>query len=124
MKTRRPLIALMYPPYLALMTLAVLALSLYASHEIKTEHVSKIREQLENHARAFQRILEESAQAGAPTAWETPVAQAEIDRLCKRFGETLTSRITVILPSLMASTSSSIASSINLSIRMGCPGET
>ena len=99
MNTRRPLIAQIYPPYLALAALAAFALSLYASQEMKAEHLSKIREQLEIHARAFQRVLEESARAGTPDAWETAAAQADVDRLCKGFGETLRSRITVILAS-------------------------
>ena len=51
MNTRRPLLAQIYPPYLALAALAALALSLYASQEMKAEHLSKIREQLEIHGR-------------------------------------------------------------------------
>lgn len=89
MRKRRSLIWQLYPSYLVLALVALLATGWYASRSMRDFYLSQIRQNLLNQSRLlkdqFRPLLESSR-------------FAELDRYCKQAGERIPTRLTVILP--------------------------
>jgi len=88
--THRKLIWQIYPSYLLIIVAALTAVALYISGALETFYLQETQRQLETHVKLFQEMLPQ------PFPPEQP---PQIDALCKTFGVSLGSRITVILPS-------------------------
>lgn len=78
-----------YPSYLAIIFISLIAIALYVSHSIQQIYLDILREDLKSTARIFEREL---------WSQEPPFNPEQVDRLCREFGEIFASRITVILP--------------------------
>ncbi len=89
MKNPKKLVWQVYPSYILLILLTLLATSLYVSHSVKRFYLHKVEQQLETHARYFSTLLPEDPAF---------VPEAQMDKLCKRLGSQLATRFTVILP--------------------------
>ena len=90
MKKRKRLIWQLYPPYLALILLSLLAVSWYTSRSLNSFFIDRNRSELETHARIIEGRL------------QTPVALSNtdiLDALCKDIGKNTPIRLTLILPS-------------------------
>ncbi len=89
MRKRRPLIWQLYPSYLVLALVALLATGWYASRSMRAFYLSQIHQNLLNQSQLlkdqFLPLLE-------------PSRYAELDRYCKQAGERVPTRLTVILP--------------------------
>lgn len=89
MKKRKRLLWQLYPPYLSLILLSLLAVSWYTSRSLTTFFFDRNRIELETHAR----IIE--GQLKAPVT----LSNADLlDALCKNIGENTPIRLTIILP--------------------------
>ncbi len=110
MKQTKTLIWHIYPAFLVILVLTLVALLVYVSASLKQFYLEHTEHQLEQDARAFQRLLQpdmtnrrtgENMLAGfsEPESRTRETVYQEIDRWCKSFGEILHIRITVILPS-------------------------
>jgi two-component system phosphate regulon sensor histidine kinase PhoR len=89
MKKRKPLIWHLYPPYLILVLVALLAIGWYASRSMRHFYLSQIHQNLFNQSQLlknqFLPLLE-------------PSRYSELDRYCKEGGKQIPTRLTVILP--------------------------
>ncbi len=89
MKKRKRLLWQLYPPYLILILLSLLAVSWYTSSALNTFFLDRNRAELETHARIIERQL------------QTPVVLSNLDildALCKDIGKDTPIRLTIILP--------------------------
>ena len=89
MKKRKPLIWHLYPPYLILVLVALLAIGWYASRSMRHFYLSQIHQNLFNQSQLlknqFLPLLESTR-------------YSELDRYCKEGGKQIPTRLTVILP--------------------------
>lgn len=89
MKQRKRLIWHLYPPYLVLILLSLIALSGLASRSFNNFFLDRARTELETHARIIENRL------------QTEISfqnSNELDALCKDIGNNIAVRITIILP--------------------------
>ena len=89
MKKRKRLLWQLYPPYLSLILLSLLAVSWYTSGSLNTFFFDRNRAELETHARIIEGQL------------QTPVALNNsdiLDALCKDIGKDTPIRLTIVLP--------------------------
>jgi two-component system phosphate regulon sensor histidine kinase PhoR len=89
MKRQKRLIWQLYPPYLVLIVLSLLAVSFYATNSLNDFFMNRTRTELETHARIVEGQL------------RTPIASENMDILdayCKDIGKDTDTRITIILP--------------------------
>ncbi|MFW5636739.1 MAG: HAMP domain-containing protein, partial [Thermodesulfobacteriota bacterium] len=89
MKSPRPLFWRLYPSYLLVTLMALLAITLYNSYTLERFYLSQTADDL----RARARILQ-----GQILPLLTPLEAAAIDAVCKSAGQRSGTRITVILP--------------------------
>ena len=88
--THRKLIWQIYPSYLLIIVAALAAAALYISGALEEFYLQETQRHLEAQARLFQEMLPRPFSAEQ---------HPQINALCRTFGATLGSRITVILPS-------------------------
>ncbi len=86
----RKLIWQIYPSYLLIIVAALAAVAFYISGALEESYLRETQRHLEAHIKLFQVMAHEPF---------SPEQQQQVDALCKTFGNTLGSRITVILPS-------------------------
>lgn len=89
MRGRKKLIWQLYPSYLVLVLLALLAAGWFASHSMRSFYMTQTRLDLLHQARILTRQF---------MALMAPRQQAALDRQCKVIGRTVPSRLTVVLP--------------------------
>ncbi len=90
MARRRKILWLIYPSYIAITLVALLAVGWYAASALKQVYINETAEDLLVRARLIEVILHgkiSAADAG------------EVNRICRRIGPVIATRITVILPS-------------------------
>ena len=80
----------LYPTYLVITLLALLAITLYATHALKHFHIARVKSGLASRAYL---IRDEMARLTEVGSFE------EVQRLCQRLGAQAATRITVVLPS-------------------------
>lgn len=80
----------LYPTYLAITLIALLAITLYATHALKQFHIARVKSGLASRAYLIRDEMVRLAEAGG---------FEEIQRLCQRLGAQASTRITVVLPS-------------------------
>jgi two-component system phosphate regulon sensor histidine kinase PhoR len=90
MAGRKRLLWRLYPSYLLIILLSVLAVAWYASETMKEMYVGHVESELLAEARTFSMLL--------PGGFG-PQKGPEVDRLCKTAGRRMGARVTVILPS-------------------------
>jgi two-component system phosphate regulon sensor histidine kinase PhoR len=88
MNKRKRLIWQLYPPYLALILLSLIAVSFHASRSLRDFYINRSRAELETHA------LIVKGQLQVPVAYGNIEA---IDTFCKNIGESTDTRITIVL---------------------------
>lgn len=84
---RRPLLWQLYPTYLLIIAIVLIAVALYASRTLKQFYLGQIEAELLSHARLFREQIESDVFASD---------SSRIEALCKAFRTTSGSRITVI----------------------------
>lgn len=89
MMGRRRLIWQLYPSYLLLVLLALLATGWYASRAMRLFHLDQVHEDLRHQAHFLVPQIEPLL---------APLQGAALDALCKRLGRDVPTRITVVLP--------------------------
>ncbi len=89
MRKRRPLIWHLYPSYLVLALVALLATGWYASRSMRDFYLSQIHQNLVNQSQLLKDQFVPLLQ---------PMRYAELDLYCKQAGKRVPTRLTVILP--------------------------
>ena len=87
---RRKLLWKLYPSYLLITLVSLVAVTWYASGALKQFHMQQIADELEEKARVIEALIEDRL---------SPERYAEVEALCKEMGADIATRITVILPS-------------------------
>ena len=89
MKTRKKLIRQLYPSYLVLVLMALLATGWYATRSMRSFYITQTRLDLLHQAHLLTRPF---------GAFIDPLRQSALDQRCKEIGRTIPTRLTVILP--------------------------
>ncbi len=84
------LLWLLYPSYLLIILVSLVAVAPYASKSLRNFYLEETASDLEARARFFEKHVE---------AFLDPPDEGRIDRLCKAIGRRASTRLTVILPS-------------------------
>lgn len=87
--SKRKLLWQLFPSYIAIMMFSVIAVALLAANSLKKFYLNQEVKWLEHTARAVETFVLDKL---------TPDKYSEVDALCKRIGEKISVRITVIIP--------------------------
>lgn len=90
MKRRKRLLWQLYPTYLLVTIISLGAATWFASRTLKQFHINESASDLEARARLFETQISDHL---------SPLKRDEIDQICKRTAQQVTTRITIILPS-------------------------
>jgi len=90
MAKKRRLLWQLYPTYLLIIVISLVAAIWFASRTLKQFYLEQNASDLEAQAHLFEAQISE---------YLTPLDEKSVDRLCKKVGRIPTTRITVILPS-------------------------
>jgi len=89
MRKKRRLIWQLYPSYLVVILLALLAISWYTSQTLKQSYLDRTKSDLQAQGQLLMQQV---------TGLLAPFEPTKIDRLCKKVGENTTTRFTVVAP--------------------------
>ena len=90
MGKKRRLLWQLYPTYLLIVVISLVAAIWFSSRTLKQFYLDQIASDLEARAHLFKAQISE---------YLTPIDEKNVDRLCKKIGRLATTRLTVILPS-------------------------
>ena len=86
---KRKLIWQIFPSYIVILVLSLIAVSWYASSSFRSFYLDQTSDDLESRARLIQKQIR---------SYMTPLQEDKIDALCKTYGKASFTRVTVILP--------------------------
>jgi two-component system phosphate regulon sensor histidine kinase PhoR len=90
MPKKKRLLWQLYPSYLLIMLISLVAVTWYATHSLRHFYLDQAASGLEARAHLLEKQILD---------YLDPLDQKGIDRLCKRIGQSAATRITIILPS-------------------------